>query len=96
MLGRGLIPSMALATVPTGPAVLTPTTVRPRIAEASVATPATSQAFPPLATTEYQRFVQDTTGRALPLFGYDLFTAGAFPSLQNVPVPTDYVLGPGR
>jgi len=52
-------------------------------------------AVPPLATTESQRFVQETPGRALPLFGYDLFTAGAFPSLQNVPVPTDYVLGPG-
>ncbi len=38
--------------------------------------------------------MQETTGRNLPLFGYDLFTAGVFPSLQNVPVPADYVLGP--
>ncbi|MBX3657256.1 MAG: SLBB domain-containing protein [Ramlibacter sp.] len=50
---------------------------------------------PPLGTTEYQRFVQATTGRSLPLFGYNLFATGAFPALQNVPVPSDYVLGPG-
>lgn len=45
--------------------------------------------------TEFQRFVQETTGRQLPLFGYNLFTGRTFPSLQNVPVPADYVLGPG-
>lgn len=45
--------------------------------------------------TEFQRFVQETTGRALPLFGYNLFTGRTFPSLQNVPVPADYVIGPG-
>ncbi len=45
--------------------------------------------------TEFQRFVQDTTGRQLPLFGYNLFTGRTFPSLQNVPVPADYVIGPG-
>ncbi|MBP8184038.1 MAG: SLBB domain-containing protein [Rhodoferax sp.] len=45
--------------------------------------------------TEFQRFVQETTGRQLPLFGYNLFTGRTFPSLQNVPVPSDYVIGPG-
>lgn len=45
--------------------------------------------------TEFQRFVRDTTGRQLPLFGYNLFTGRTFPSLQNVPVPADYVIGPG-
>lgn len=45
--------------------------------------------------TEFQRFVQETTGRKLPLFGYNLFTGRTFPSLQNVPVPADYVIGPG-
>lgn len=57
--------------------------------------PAAPPSLPPLEQTEYQRFVQGATGRDLPLFGYNLFTAGAFPSLQNVPVPADYVLGPG-
>lgn len=94
--GLGLMPSSSLGAVPvvpTGPDRLTPS-VALRPADANQARGAASPP-PPLATTEYQRFVQDTTGRALPLFGYDLFTAGAFPSLQNVPVPTDYVLGPG-
>lgn len=46
-------------------------------------------------STEYQRFVLETTGRQLPLYGYNLFAGRGFPSLQNVPVPADYVLGPG-
>lgn len=45
--------------------------------------------------TEFQRFVRDTTGRSLPLFGYNLFAGRTFPTLQNVPVPADYVVGPG-
>lgn len=49
----------------------------------------------PAEPTEYQRFVQESTGRMLPLFGYNLFATGAFPALQNVPVPADYVIGPG-
>jgi protein involved in polysaccharide export with SLBB domain len=49
----------------------------------------------PLAVTEYQRFVAETTGRNLPLYGYDLFSGPNFQSLQNVPVSADYVLGPG-
>jgi protein involved in polysaccharide export with SLBB domain len=51
--------------------------------------------LPPLTETEYQRFIRETTGRKLSLYGYNLFEAGAFPSLQNVPVPADYVVGPG-
>jgi protein involved in polysaccharide export with SLBB domain len=47
------------------------------------------------SATEYQRFVQEATGRLLPLYGYDLFARDSFPSLQNVPVPADYVVGPG-
>lgn len=45
--------------------------------------------------TDFQRFVFQSTGREIDLFGYDLFGAPAFPSLTDVPVPTDYVLGPG-
>ena len=94
--GLGLMPSSALSSVPavpSGPDRLT-ASVATRASDAAVPR-APAQQPPALATTEYQRFVQETTGRSLPLFGYDLFTAGAFPSLQNVPVPTDYVLGPG-
>lgn len=50
---------------------------------------------PTAQVTEFQRFVFESTGREIPLFGYELFGAPAFPSLTNVPVPTDYVIGPG-
>ncbi len=40
--------------------------------------------------------MQQSTGRALPLFGYNFFsTTTTYRSLDNVPVPDDYVLGPG-
>ena len=65
--------------------------------QSGVASPAQPDMVRDIGTnaTEFQRFVQDTTGRALPLFGYNLFTGRTFPSLQNVPVPADYVVGPG-
>jgi protein involved in polysaccharide export with SLBB domain len=50
---------------------------------------------PPLGTTEFQRFVQAATGRPLSLFGYAMFGGAGFQSLQNVPVPAEYVIGPG-
>jgi protein involved in polysaccharide export with SLBB domain len=46
-------------------------------------------------STEFQDFVAASTGRKLPLFGYKLFSGPRFSSLKNVPVPADYVLGPG-
>lgn len=45
--------------------------------------------------TEFQRFVRESTGRSLPLFGYDLFAGGAFTATQGAAVPASYVLGPG-
>lgn len=45
--------------------------------------------------TEFQRFVFQATGRALPLYGYELFNRGAFTAGQGVSVPASYVLGPG-
>ena len=35
--------------------------------------PAAMPALPALAPTQFQRFVQDATGKALPLYGYNLF-----------------------
>lgn len=52
-------------------------------------------ALPPLGSTQFQRFVQDATGRTLPLYGYNLFDRSRFPSLTDVPVPANYVVGPG-
>jgi protein involved in polysaccharide export with SLBB domain len=51
--------------------------------------------LPALATTQFQRFVQEATGRNLPLFGYSLFDRPRFPSVSDAPVPAAYVVGPG-
>lgn len=52
-------------------------------------------ASPELAVTQFQRFVQEATGKRLALYGYQLFDRGRFPSATDVPVPANYVLGPG-
>ncbi len=47
--------------------------------------------------TEFQKFILDSTGKLLPLFGEDFFknAPSTFAPLGNTPVPNDYVLGPG-
>lgn len=61
--------------------------------KASFNTP--SAQLPPLGTNQFASFVQETTGRSLPLYGYNLFGSNSFASLTDVPVPANYVLGPG-
>lgn len=50
---------------------------------------------PALGATQFQQFVQSTTGKFLGLYGYNLFDRSRFPSVNEVPVPANYVLGPG-
>ncbi len=46
--------------------------------------------------SQFQRFVQESTGRLLPLFGRTLFdNPQAYTADRGAPVPGDYVLGPG-
>jgi protein involved in polysaccharide export with SLBB domain len=46
--------------------------------------------------TEFQKYVFETTGQSLPIFGANLFAVGGdFRAIETVPVPADYVLGPG-
>lgn len=52
----------------------------------------------PQAPTQFQRFVQQSTGRFLPHFGDNLFKNGAAYAgnvFKSAPAPDDYVLGPG-
>jgi len=51
----------------------------------------------PLQRNEFQEFVLKATGRDLPMFGYNFFEGApsTFAPLDRVPVPTDYVIGPG-
>jgi polysaccharide export outer membrane protein len=46
---------------------------------------------------EFQKFVMQSTGRDLPIFGQNLFRAvpSTFAPLDNIPVMSDYVIGPG-
>ncbi len=48
------------------------------------------------APTQFQRFVQESTGQLLPHFGSNLFENPlAYASDSAAPAPADYVLGPG-
>ena len=52
----------------------------------------------PLSTrSEFERYAEDATGRRLPVYGRQLFdlVPSTFAPVENVPVPADYVLGPG-
>jgi protein involved in polysaccharide export with SLBB domain len=46
---------------------------------------------------EFQKFVMQSTGRDLPIFGQNLFRAvpSTFAPVDNVPVSADYAVGPG-
>jgi polysaccharide export outer membrane protein len=54
----------------------------------------------PLQTYEpnaFQKFVADSTGLLLPMFGYTLFSQvpSTFAPVDRIPVPANYVVGPG-
>lgn len=52
----------------------------------------------PLTTkTEFQQFAEDTAGRRLPVYGRRLFdqVPTTFAPVDQIPVPDDYVIGPG-
>src|ERR1017187_2812736 len=55
-----------------------------------------TQPLPP-PPSEFQRVVEQSTGRILPIFGTDLFntTPSTFAPVDNIPVTPDYVIGPG-
>ncbi len=59
--------------------------------------PVQQEPLPPEALTEFQKFVASTTGQSLPIYGADLFrrVPSTFAPLDMVPVPPDYVIGPG-
>lgn len=58
-----------------------------------------NKALPPVRTTgpsQFQRYVQETTGRLLPMYGRDLFDSPqAYSADSTLPAPSDYLLGPG-
>jgi polysaccharide export outer membrane protein len=52
---------------------------------------------PPQPPSEFQLMVADSVGQMLPIYGASLFRQppSTFAPLENVPVPADYVVGPG-
>ena len=55
------------------------------------------QPEPPPPPTEFQLMVADSVGKMLPIYGASLFRQppSTFAPVENVPVPADYVIGPG-
>ncbi len=55
------------------------------------------RAVPPEPLTEYQKFVAETTGQVLPIFGAGLFrqVPTTFSPVDQIPVPADAAAGPG-
>jgi protein involved in polysaccharide export with SLBB domain len=53
--------------------------------------------LPPEPLTNFQKFIASTTQQVLPIFGASLFrqVPSTFSPLDQGPVPSDYVLGPG-
>jgi polysaccharide export outer membrane protein len=52
---------------------------------------------PPEPDTDFQKFVATSTGSHLPFFGQNLFenVPSTFAPVERIPVPADYVVGPG-
>ncbi len=61
--------------------------------------PETARTRPPIRATgpnQFQRFVAESTGRLLPMYGSELFdTPQAYAADSTLPAPADYVLGAG-
>ena len=45
--------------------------------------------------SDYQRFVQQVSGKMLPIYGSELFRGSRFQALEGVQVPDTYIVGPG-
>jgi hypothetical protein len=72
------------------------TAVGPGEAPAAEANPA-RVVGPLVERSEFEQFAEDAAGRPLPVYGRELFgeVPTTFAPLEHVPVPADYVLGPG-
>src|SRR5216683_2140359 len=91
-------PAPSLEQLPTSIPVITPISSE---AAGEGGKPATAKApfqpEPPPPPTEFQLMVADSVGKMLPIYGASLFRQppSTFAPVENVPVPADYVIGPG-
>jgi protein involved in polysaccharide export with SLBB domain len=83
------------------PGVVVPGTQSPDLAapsaDSDLGARTSALASSPGDRTEFQLLVEQSVGRELPLFGHRLFAEApsTFAPLEQVPVPADYVIGPG-
>lgn len=61
----------------------------------SASQPAKKAPAKPLPPNDFQKFVQESTGQSLPLYGFNFFGDDAYSPAANVPVAPDYRMGPG-
>ena len=59
--------------------------------------PSSARRAPEVGISEFQKFIADSTGKILPVFGAEFFAnaPGTFTPISGVPVPADYPLGVG-
>ncbi len=73
---------------------LTPDVDAPVNNQTDVSRPASGRANE--QQSNFQRFVQQATGRSLPIYGQNLFSApSGYAPVTQAAVPNDYILGPG-
>lgn len=93
-------PGGAGLSFPSGQAPQAPVITGPR-GGTSQNQPGFGQAFPLVPAiperNEFQDFIQLTTGKKVPIFGQALFEnpSNTFAPVEDIPVPPDYVMGPG-
>lgn len=71
----------------------------PTATEKAAAAAALSHGQPPptVEASEFQKFIFESIGKALPMYGYSMFDnlPSTFAPVDHVPVTPDYVVGPG-
>lgn len=82
------------APVSAGPVTAAPDAAGPLVAGAPAAAAAADSSG---GAFEFQRFIRESSGQQLPIFGAEFFASAnaTFAPVGNAPVPSDYVLGVG-
>ncbi len=95
----GTMPAVTTPNLSASPAGMQTTTAPTEPAPVSFAPPLfpTTVVAPPLAPSEFELFAQDAAGSPLPVYGSQLFNQvpTTFAPVSHIPVPANYVIGPG-
>jgi polysaccharide biosynthesis/export protein len=91
----GMNPSASPARERTGASLGTPSTTATTALAKHL--PPAKITMPPLVKSDFEKYAEDATGQRLPVFGRQMFedVPTTFSPVERVPVPAEYVLGPG-